>query len=672
MTFSVHVYDRDGNPVIVPAGLMLQPEKWEAAAVGGPVAADIAVMGSVDDMLSLVAWLAYRVEIVSDGHVIWWGEIDSVSVLAGGIERTATVDGMVNRVKVLYTSSVAGGGVAAAETDWSEDATSIDRYGKREMIHSARGTLTAEQATALRDRLLTLGGNPQKQLQFASGNEVAGSLVCRGHWARLGDVYYQQTDGLEEHNPGSGTAIPLGLGFSSMYLGFIDAGSKKLMSEATGALLKFAEYAGLKIVVTGTSLNNGTRTVESGDGRDAIVYESSQISFGADDDLYDGAQGLAFIATDDMIFVSGAAHVPNNGARRVKTTGISHIEVSPGWNSGFMDSGGSGPTITLWRGNSVTMTEDVTNEAPNATTVETVAAYGQRVYQALALAMDTTWTLAAVEVRVRKVGNPTDALRVGLYTDSSGTPGTLLEQATIDGADLTDEIAWVAFDFANTTALAYGSTYGLLIDRTGAMNANDFYEVEIEPAASYPRGGMRLYDGAAWQSTVPGSLIFRCLGAVDTATQLQSVLTGAGIDGISSALIEDGNSGLEAWQYRADDETAGAIVEDLLAMGTATGARLLATVTAGGLARIFVQPDITSRLWVWRRGTLQAATGAPALPGWLPVGVWVHIDDALLTGAWSNLSPMFVERARYQAGKGWELEAENQQDLRNLLGVAQG
>ena len=66
------------------------------------------------------------------------------------------------------------------------------------------------------------------------------------------------------------------------------------------------------------------------------------------------------------------------------------------------------------------------------------------------------------------------------------------------------------------------------------------------------------------------------------------------------------------------------------------------------------------------------AAGAPALPGWLPVGVWVHLDDVLLTGVWAGLSPLFVERASYQPGKGWTLESENQQGLDDLLGVLQG
>lgn len=670
MPFSVRVYDRNNNAVQVPANVRLSPAQWTAEAVGGPTSATVALSGDAQSMMALATWLAYRVEIVSDGTAVWWGEVDAVRVTTGGIEREMTLDGMANRVKVLYSTAVAGGGVEAAETDWVEDATSIARYGKRELVHSARGNMTATQAAALQARLLATGKDPQRRLQFADSDEQAtGEIQCRGYWRRLNDVYFRQLAGLEEHNTDGGTAIPVGLGFSSAHLGFIDASSKKLVCEATGALLHVGEYDGLKFVVTGTALNNGIKTVSSGDNREPVSYASALISLGADDDLYDGGNGLEFIATDDMIYVSGAAHTENNGARRVKTTGISHIEVSPGWNSGFRDSGGSGPTITILRGSNVTIAEDVTNEAPNGSTVETVTAYGQRVYQTFALGYNDTWTVNTVELRVRAVGAPTDSLRVSIYTDSAGAPGTLLEQATVAGSTLTDDVAWVSIPFANTTALAYGTTYGLVIDRTGSMDALNFYEVEIDPNGGYTRGAMRLYDGTTYQAA-SGDLIFRCLGAADTARQIADVVSAAGIE-IDTTLVESA-SGIYALQYRGEDETALAIIDDLLAQGATGGARLLASVVSGAIVRVYAQPVATARLWVWREGTLLAAAGAPALPGWLPVGVWVHLDDVLLTGVWAGLSPLFVERASFQPGKGWKLEAENQQGLDSLLGVMQG
>ena len=138
--------------------MRLSPAQWAAEATGGPTSATIALSGDAQGMMALATWLAYRIEIVSDGTAVWWGEVDAVRVTTGGIEREMTLDGMANRVKVLYSTVVAGGGVEAAEIDWVEDATSIAKYGKRELVHSARGNMTATQAAA-HDFRLKSGNN---------------------------------------------------------------------------------------------------------------------------------------------------------------------------------------------------------------------------------------------------------------------------------------------------------------------------------------------------------------------------------------------------------------------------------------------------------------------------------------------------------------------------------
>lgn len=672
MTFFVRVWDANNNPVLPPDGVALEPASWSAAAIGGPVAAQINATGSIDGLLSLGVWLNYRIQIVgADGLPLWWGHVDAVALNTGGLEREISLREMANRVKVLYSQSAPGGALAGAETDWAEDTASIAAYGRRELVHSAASSLTDEQATALRSRILAAGSTPQRRLRVADSTRNQARITCRGDWQRLADVYYQQLNGLEDHNPGSGDPIPLGLGFTSTGLAFVAADSKNLAQDINGYFLRFADYTNLKIVVSGTTANNGVRTVESGDKRAAVNYYSDAVSFAANDDLYDGNAGLSFIATDDVIYVSGASMPENTGARRVKTTGASSIEVSPGYNSGFRDSGGIGPVVQIARGNGVTLTETVVHEAPNGIAVETVTAYGQRIYQTLAFAFNGQWTLNAVELRVRRVGNPADSLRVRIYQDSGGAPGTLLEQATITGASLPDTMGWVSIPFANTAALAYGTTYGLLIDRTGAMSPTDFYEVDIDDASAYTRGSLRLYDGSAYQP-VAGDLIFRCLGAQDTARQIADVVVGADV-GLSPALAT-ATSGLATLQYQSGDETALAIVEGLLAQGTSTAERLLVAITADRLVHISARPAVGAvpRLLVWRNGRLEQAQGEPMPAGWLPAATWIHIDDLLLTGAWAGLSPLFVERAEYSAGQGLRLETEDQRALSALFGTQQG
>ena len=202
------------------------------------------------------------------------------------------------------------------------------------------------------------------------------------------------------------------------------------------------------------------------------------------------------------------------------------------------------------------------------------------------------------------------------------------------------------------------------------MDAVNFFEVEIDDAGGYSRGALWLHDGTSYQAAV-GDLIFRCLGAQDTAQQAAAVVAGAGV-GLGPALADD--SGLTALQFQRGDETALAIVDGLLAQGNNGGERLLVTVTAERLVRIEGRPAASEapRLLVWRSGRLEQAQGNAVVDGWLPAGAWVYVDDLLLSGAWAGLSPVFVERAEYSVGQGLRLETEDQRAMGALFGTQQG
>lgn len=667
-TFDARVFDRSDNAVLMPSNVALLPQRWTAEAVGGPRSAEIALAGSVDGMLALANWLGYQINILAAGELVWWGQIDALSVTVDGLTREISLDGVANRVKVLYSERLSGGSLAGQETTWGEDAASVAAYGKRELVHSASGSLTEAQAMALQVQLLVALAQPQKRLRVG-GAQAGGRITARGYWQRLGDVYYAQVAGIEAHAPGPGTAIPLGLGLTSAYLGFGGSDGAKRLHSIYGHFTNWG-YAGLKIVVSESDVNYGIKTIASADRKEPATYTANTIFFDPANDIDDTAIGLGFLTVEDVIWISGATAPGNNGAKLVKTAQTHHIEISTGWSGGEIVTGAAGPAITIARGNSITIEEAVTNERPDGTTDQTVTAYGQKVYQTFALAQATTWTLATVEIRVRRIGDPADNLRVALYTDSSGAPGALVEAVTVAGATLTDTMEWLTLTFANTAALSYGTTYGLLIERTGGMDAAAFYEVAIDADGGYTRGALRLHDGTIYQAA-SGDLIFRCLGAQDTASQMSDAIQGTGTE-LTAVMVEN-SSGLSMLQYQAGDETAGAIIKALLDQGVSTGARLLATVASNRDVRIYAQAAAVDRLTVWRAGKLQRAVGGAVADGWLPVGTWMHMDDLAMTGAWASLSPVFVERATYQVGSGLSIEAEYQEPLAGALsGVKQG
>src|SRR5690606_22830830 len=178
-------------------------------------------------------------------------------------------------------------------------------------------------------------------------------------------------------------------GFTSASVAF--AASPQTISEVYGRLGNFG-YEGLPVRVTGAASNNGVFTVASADRREAVAYTATTRRFGASDDIGDSANGLAFLATDDIILISGTSN--NNGTDIIERTGADGVEVSPGYG-GAINNEAAGASVTIRRGNAVTVDQALTNELIGATV--TMLAYGQRMYQTFSLGANARWTVDRVE-----------------------------------------------------------------------------------------------------------------------------------------------------------------------------------------------------------------------------------------------------------------------------------
>ena len=163
-TFSVRIYDRNQNPILAPSEVQLKPVGWSAAAIGGPVGAEVALSGESGALLSLASWLGYGLEIYNeDGQVVWWGQIVTLEVSSDGVRRGLSIGEVVNRLQLMFVRQLAGGLEEAGTTDWIESAPSIALYGERQRIYSA-GTMTQAQADAMAAMLLARLATPQLSL----------------------------------------------------------------------------------------------------------------------------------------------------------------------------------------------------------------------------------------------------------------------------------------------------------------------------------------------------------------------------------------------------------------------------------------------------------------------------------------------------------------------------
>ena len=290
----------------------------------------------------------------------------------------------------------------------------------------------------------------------------------------------------------------------------------------------------------------------------------------------------------------------------------------------------------------------------------TATVWGQRYYQTFTLAINAgSWTVDTIEIRLQRIGGPADNVEIGLYTDNAGSPNTLLDGAVVAADNIPLEMDWVSFNLANTQTLAYGTTYGLLISRSGANDWDDYYQVDLDDGATYAGGTCKAYDGAAYQTLSPAAdLIFRVLGGTDTGTQISQLLTNSWAQNVATV-----TTSVTASQYRNGEARAFDELETLLDTGASDGTRLIATTTSTKGVIVATKPNAITARWAWQDSNrLTDLYGQDAEPGYLPAGEWVKLGDASSLGPWAALSPVFVERAEYSAGSGWSLEPEGAAD----------
>lgn len=662
MTYSIRLFSRAGSALIVPDSLRVTPLRWSAVARGGGWDAQIAALGDLGQLAGLTAWLGCTLDIVNAaGTAVWSGDIAAVEIVSGGLRRGATLERLANRAQVRYSQTQAGGAAAAADTAWTDDANSQARYGVYERRFTPSREMTAGAATAYRAQALARLALPQYSLAIDDGEEQA-TIYCTGYWQRCKRLYYSQPLGVVQHTA-SGAAAALGLGLTSDRLAF--AARTDTIHSVNGRLGAFLQ--GMRARVSGASNagNNASWLIASGgDTRAAVAYTSTGVTWSANDDIADSNGGLGFLAQDDVFSVSGATNAIHNGTHILDKPGSVAIESNNTYHGAIFTSESPGANVVFSRGNAIKVTGSLTNEHLGALAGSpysvTITAWGEKHYQPFTLPATGIWTAAAVEIRLRRVGSPADSVTVQLVADSSGSPGTAIESASVAAANIPTEMGWVSFAMSNTNVLNSNNAYGLVVSRSGANDYDDYYEIDLDSGATYAGGALRQWDGAAWQTPDPAQdMIFRVLGADDTGNQIEAMLNTLGWIGVDVS-----ETNIDAAQYRDGELRVIDELDTLLDMGTSDGYALLARTYANRSVSVYRKPAQGAARWSYAGGQLLDMHGRPAPDGYLPAGEWVHLADGAGLGPWAGLSPVFVDRAEFDAAGGrLTLEPEGAGDI---------
>ena len=177
----------------------IRVERMTLAAFGGLVSAEIVLpfAGVEEEYLALIG---HYVEFSDEeGYGRWIGLINNVRVPHGRMTLQASLDDMVNSIKVISAQ-----GMKNIETDWVEDNVSIATYGRKQKLLTV-SEKTESEINTLAGKYLSLHKEPHIGLDVAGmgGDEVVVGVI--GLMQTLDWVYYANNKGYEGYaETGSG------------------------------------------------------------------------------------------------------------------------------------------------------------------------------------------------------------------------------------------------------------------------------------------------------------------------------------------------------------------------------------------------------------------------------------------------------------------------------------
>ena len=124
--------------------------------------------------------------------------------------------------------------------------------------------------------------------------------------------------------------------------------------------------------------------------------------------------------------------------------------------------------------------------------------------------------LKHIEVFAAKVGTPSAGMRVSIYNDNGGEPGTTIATKTLAEADIPTTAAYTRFTLAAAAGetLAPATLYWLGIDRVSTPESAHYYTVGTDAAATYADGSA-LVDYNGYLAPQTYDLAFKLYDASD-------------------------------------------------------------------------------------------------------------------------------------------------------------
>lgn len=351
--------------------------------------------------------------------------------------------------------------------------------------------------------------------------------------------------------------------------------------------------------------------------------------------INDSANRMAGLQPGDTLVVTGSAIAANNKTYTVALASVAGgVEVREP-----VETSAAGPNVTV--------------------------AFGNPRLRHVAQSFTVTtggWRATRVGVKVQRAGNPTGNLLIELFANAGGSPGTLLDTATIALSALPATEDWVEVAFgAGTTTLGAGTYWIAARPSAGETGLANRIGVALDAGLGYGGGVGRVYDGAAWVAMTPDAeMAFRVLGQVDGLDMVIEMLES--LEWVGAGQVTRNTNGQPTWQYRIGDRTMRDLANEILEAGSSvTGRRCLVRWRAEPWGSAKASAMIVSATGgpgamspVLERDGRVYVMGIEWRPGRLLAGQWLVADGVLpaTRGGIAPLRAVYVESSEYDAERG--------------------
>lgn len=268
--------------------------------------------------------------------------------------------------------------------------------------------------------------------------------------------------------------------------------------------------------------------------------------------------------------------------------------------------------------------------------------------------------VAGIAVSIRKVGSPSDTVKVALYSawhledDDQIIPIDELASGTIEASNITTDYQWITATMS-AAYLAETGMYFIQISRSGSQDASNYYEITMDERAGYNQGELLVFEDPDWNATgkdLPFQIYSNDL--VETTQQIISFIRNFG-QFFRSIRLET-SSGISIESYRNGDATALFETLQLLQMGTINNRRLLVDIDPLRNVTIYEEPPQPANPYLlFGNGSFAEPNKHILRNCAVPVGVWAEwvdiIPTSLDTSRLANPAKVFIDEMEYDAEK---------------------